>query len=340
MKALLFEGNQNAVIKDIPNPEAAEGEVLVEMKASGVCGSDMQVYSSQDVPEEWKYLPRGHEPCGVVVELGPCTRNVKIGDRVIIHHYKGCGECHFCCEGWTQLCKNEFLAYGFGGGGGHADFGVFPDRTCVKMPDDLNYAVGATCSCGTGTAFQALKRMDVSAIDTVVIYGQGPVGLSAMMFAKAMGAMVIVVDINDSRLQLSEQLGADYIINSFKVDPVIEIQKLTKGKGADACMECTGKAESCLNVLKCVKTWGRVCFVGVSAGDVNFQIFDLFIKKQLSVYGSWTMSTHVLSECANFIVDRDVKIIDMIETFSIADGIEVYKRFSAGKTDKKPVFVW
>jgi len=341
MKALVFTGNETAEIKDIPKPEPGPGEVLVEMKASGICGSDLGVYSTTSFPKEQQYLARGHEPCGIVTKLGPCTRNVKVGDRVIIHHYKGCGDCEYCRSGWTQMCQEGYTAFGFGGNGGHEEFGVFPDSTCVKMPDELPFSVGAACSCGTGTAYQAVKRLGVSGLDTLAIYGQGPVGVSAMLFAKAMGAKVIAVDLIDDRLKLSKQLGADFIINANREDPVNVVNQLTHGKGADASLDCAGAQEARLNTLKSARKWGRACFVGLHSPELNkLSVAELFVYKQLTVFGSWTMSTHVLAECANYIVNKKIRIIDAIETFPLSEGPGVYKRFAAVEIAKKPVFVW
>ena len=341
MKALVFTGNQKAEIREIPKPEPGPGEVLVQMKASGICGSDMGLYKSQDVPEAQRNLARGHEPCGVVVKLGPCTRNIKVGDRVIIHHYKGCGECEYCRSGWTQMCTEGYTAFGFGGNGGHEDFGVFPDSTCVKMPDELPFSVGAACSCGTGTAYQAVKRLGISGLDTLAVFGQGPVGVSAMLFAKAMGARVIAVELIEDRVTLSKELGADFVINATREDPVAEINRITNGRGVDASLDCAGAEEARLNTLKSAKKWGRACFVGLHSPELNkIRVAELFVYKQLTVFGSWTMSTHVLAECANYIVNKKVPIVDSIETFKLSDGPGVYKRFDAVEIARKPVFVW
>jgi 2-desacetyl-2-hydroxyethyl bacteriochlorophyllide A dehydrogenase len=342
LKGVVFLGDQKLEIQEIPKPEPGEGEVLIEMKASGICGSDLSAYNvpGTEVTEESRSVIRGHEPCGLVVALGPGTRNVKVGDRVMIHHYKGCGKCKHCLSGWAQLCVHGAKAYGWALNGGHEDYMVCSDTTCVPMPDELTYEEGACCTCGTGTAFQALKRLAVSGIDTVAVFGQGPVGLSAAIFAKAMGARVIAIDTVAGRLETSAQLGADEIVNSSKVDAVDAIREMTKGEGADVTIDCAGAEEARINALKSAKVWGRVCFIGEKGVPATFNVFQLFILKQLTVHGSWTFSTHVLSELADFVVDHKVKLDKIIShRFPLSDADEAYKRFARGEIDKA-VFVW
>jgi len=341
LKGVVFLGDQNLEIRDIPKPEPGTGEVLIEMKASGICGSDLSAYNlpSTQFSQASRNVIRGHEPCGVVVELGTGTRNVNVGDRVMVHHYRGCGSCKHCLSGWTQLCVHGPEAYGWSLNGGHEDFMVCLDTTCVPMPDKLTFEEGACCTCGTGTAYQALKRLAVSGMDTVAIFGQGPVGLSATILAKAMGARVIAIDTVSNRLESSKRLGADEIVNASEVDAVAVIREMTKGEGADATIDCTGVEEARLNALKSAKVWGRACFVG-EMGLATFDISQLFIRKQLTVHGSWTFSTHILAEVANFVVDHKVRLRDIIShRFPISKADDAYRQFADGKTGKA-VFVW
>src|SRR5439155_4124575 len=135
----------------------------------------------------------GHEPCGVVAAVGPdvSEEQARVGQRVMNHHYKGCGSCKHCRTGWSQLCLEGCIVYGATGHGAHAPYMKVPASTLVPLPDELSFEEGAAISCGTGTAYQALKRLDVSGRDTLAVFGQGPVGLSAVLLGQAMGARVI-----------------------------------------------------------------------------------------------------------------------------------------------------
>ncbi len=146
----------------------------------------------------------GHEPCGIVAAVGPGVPEVqaKIGQRVMVHHYKGCTVCNHCRSGWSQLCQEvPVKVYGNNAHGGHAKYLKVPAFTLVPLLDELSFTSGAAISCGTGTAYGALRRIRLSGNDTIAIFGQGPVGLSATQLAKAMGARVIALDVSEERLE-------------------------------------------------------------------------------------------------------------------------------------------
>lgn len=346
MKGAFFLGDRRVEIREIPKPDPGPEEVLIEMKASGICGTDIKMgyvspYAkpSAQVTEEQRKIVCGHEPCGVVAKLGPCTRNVKVGDRVIVYHYLGCGKCKYCLTGWTHMCAQGARTMGFRAPGGHEDFLICPDKACVHLPDEMSFEEGACCACGTGTAYQALKRLAPSGMDTLAVFGQGPVGASATMLAKAMGARVIAVDIVPERLELARRLGADEIVNAREVNPVEAIKELTKGEMADATLECTAVEEVRLNTIKSTKIWGRACLVG-GGGTVTFEVTPMIIRRQMSIYGSWTFSAYVLAEAAKFIVDHKVPLKDLVtHTFPLAKAGEAYKLFETGKTGKV-VIAW
>src|SRR5262249_8115817 len=199
-----------------PDPTPGRGEVVLGMKSSGMCGSDLHAYRA---PKGRRFtigrateepVIAGHEPCGVVVAVGAgvSEREARVGQRVMCHHYKGCGVCGHGRTGWSQLCEQGFIAYGISGHGGHADYLKVPASTLVPLPDDLSYETGAAISCGTGTAFGALRRMNLSGRDTIAIFGQGPVGLSAPQLAAAVGARVIALDVGGERLRPARAIAA------------------------------------------------------------------------------------------------------------------------------------
>ena len=163
MLGVVFTGNGGLEIREFADPQPGAGQVVVEMKSSGLCGSDLRPYrSSADELGPRAEIISGHEPCGVVVEVGAGVRNARVGDRVMVHHYSGCQRCEHCQTGWTQLCQTEYQkVYGSHAHGGNADYELIEDYMCVPMPDGLSYEEGAAIACGTGTAYQALRRLDV-----------------------------------------------------------------------------------------------------------------------------------------------------------------------------------
>ncbi len=337
MKGVTFLGDQKIAIIDLPKPSPGPQEVVVQVKASGLCGSDLRPYRrpADTIPPGLRNNIYGHELCGVVHEIGSCARNVKVGDRVMVHHYSGCGTCKYCLAGWPQLCmRGGHKVYGFNAPGGHQEYVLVPDSCCVPLPDEMSFEEGASCSCGTGTAYQALRRLQPSGIDTLAVFGQGPVGISAVLLGKAMGARVIGIDTMPERLALGARFGADEVIDASKVDAVAAIKELTGGEGADCAMDCTGVDVARVNMLKATRIWGRACFVG-EGGTVTIEPSPQIIHKHLTVYGSWTFSTHVLAEVARFVVQHKLPLRDTItHTFPLSQAEEAYRLFNTGTTGK------
>ena len=194
MKGVVFHGNRQLELLKFPDPTPGPGEVVLAIKASGMCGSDLHFYRAAEggkslglVIEDGPIIA-GHEPCGVVVARGANVPEsvAPEGSRVMCHHYSGCGLCPDCRTGWQQLCPEGFVVYGATRHGAHAPYMVVAADTIVPLPEPLSFSEGAAISCGTSTAFNALKRMNLTGRDTIAVFGQGPVGLSVVIFATAM----------------------------------------------------------------------------------------------------------------------------------------------------------
>lgn len=330
MRGVVFLGGRRLEVRELPDPVPGDGEVVVKMRASGICGSDLRPFRA---PHEQSTVG-GHEPCGTVAELGSGVVGPKVGDRVMVHHYSGCGSCKYCRIGYDQLCVHGHKTYGFGAHGGNADYILVPARCLVSLPDELSFADGAAIACGTGTAYMALKKLDVSGRDTLAIYGQGPVGLSATLLAKAMGARVIGIDVSSARLELARSLGADEVLNPSDVDPIQAVRELTHGEGADATLDCTGNATARAQTVRSARVFGRACFVG-EGGTVELEPSPDIIHRHLTLYGSWTFPNVGLEECARFIVDRRVPLSRLItHRFRLDDAAEAFRLFDTGATGK------
>src|SRR6202012_1134224 len=239
MRGVVFHGERELELMNFADPTPGEGEVVIEMKASGMCGSDLHQYrrsksggSSGGIAAPSAPTIAGHEPCGIVAAIGPgvSKAQAQIGQRVMVHHYAGCTVCNHCKSGWSQLCQEQpVLVYGNNAHGGHAQYLKVPAFTLVPLLDELSFVTGAAISCGTGTAWGALRRIRLSGNDTIAIFGQGPVGLSATQLAKAMGARVTARDVSEDRLERAKEFGADEVVNPRSNDPVGAIKDLTHG---------------------------------------------------------------------------------------------------------------
>jgi threonine dehydrogenase-like Zn-dependent dehydrogenase len=344
MRGAVFLGNRQVELRTFPDPSPGAGEVVIEMKASGMCGSDLKFYRSPP-GEAQKALGlggnaepfiAGHEPCGVVVARGAgvSEREAPIGQRVMDHHYAGCGVCPHCRVGWSQLCRAGITVYGVTAHGGHAEFLKVPVRTLVPLPEELSFAEGAAVACGTGTAYGALRRMRLAGGDTLAVFGQGPVGLSATLLGSAMGARVIAVETSAERLKLAQEFGADAVIDSSRGDPVKIILELTQGQGAALALDCTGAAAARKAAVQCVKTWGTACYVG-EGGDVTLDVSPDLLRRQVTLIGSWTFSAMGMLECARFIADRKIQLERIFShRWRLEQADEAYRSFDTQSTGK------
>jgi threonine dehydrogenase-like Zn-dependent dehydrogenase len=340
MKGIVFVGNRQVELQDFPDPTPGDEDVVLEIKASGMCGTDLHLYRSPGggpaaakamgvAAGEGSYIG-GHEPCGVVVARGRSVsdRQAKIGARVMQHHYHGCGGCPDCLSGWTQMCRGpDRVVYGYNGHGAHARYMACPAHTLIHLPDEVSFEAGAAVSCGTGTAFAALRRMQMEGGRTLVVSGQGPVGLSGTMLGKAMGLRVIGLDISDERLALASACGADKTVNAATTDPVEAVMALTHGRGADYVLETSGNPQARVAAVKSTRTFGTMCFVG-EGGTVTLDVSNDIIRRQLTMLGSWTFSKSGQDDCARFVAEHGVPVGKLItHRFPLTDGAAAYQLF-------------
>jgi threonine dehydrogenase-like Zn-dependent dehydrogenase len=345
MKGVVFLGERELELREFPDPAPGPGEVVLAIRASGMCGSDLHPYRASRTGSVAAALglggPRGpviggHEPCGVVAARGAGVPEAAapIGARVMNHHYKGCGACTHCRLGWSQLCPRGIVVYGMTGHGGHAPFMLVPASTLVPLPDELSFEEGAAISCGTGTAYQALCRLAVSGRDTLAVFGQGPVGLSATLLGAAMGARVVALDTGAERRRLATELGAAAVVDPRAVDPVTALRELTGGEGVDAALDCSASPEARVAAVRSVRTWGRACFVG-EGGTATFEVSPDFLRRQVTLFGSWTFSSVIQDECARFVVKRQVPLGKLItHRFRLGQAAEAYTLFDTQTTGK------
>jgi threonine dehydrogenase-like Zn-dependent dehydrogenase len=256
----------------------------------------------------------------------------------MVHHYSGCGACAHCLTGWSQMCVEGSVVYGVTGHGAHAAYMRVPAYTLVPLSEELSFAAGAAISCGTGTAFRALRRMNVSGRDTIAVVGQGPVGLSATQLAAHMGARVIALDVSEQRLLRAKEFGADALVNPARDDAVAAIKALTNGIGADMTLDTSGTAEGRVTAVRATRPWGTTCFVG-EGGNVTLDVSPDLLRKQLTIPGSWTFSTVVQADCARFIAERKIPVDDLFtHRWQLSEAEKAYRVFDR-QTDGKGVFL-
>ncbi|MES3000346.1 MAG: zinc-binding dehydrogenase [Pseudomonadota bacterium] len=343
MIGIRFGGNSEIDFLEVPDPTPGPGEVVLEMKASGMCGSDLKLFRAPPGTVSaarvinTEPIIAGHEPCGVVAAIGPgvSPEEARIGARVMVHHYWGCSVCDHCRSGWAQMCSHSLpRVYGVNAHGGHAPYLKVPARTLVPLPDELSFEAGAAISCGTGTAYSGLRKINTSGNDTIAIFGQGPVGLAAAQLAAAMGARVIALDTNPKRLELSPAFGASHVVNPAAEDAVAAIRELTKGRGADLVLETSASPAARAASIQCTRPWGSICLVGTGGKMTVDNVSDI-TRNQLTIVGSWTFSNVGQAECTRFIAERAIPV-DKVFThrWQLAQAQQAYEVFgeqNAGK---------
>jgi threonine dehydrogenase-like Zn-dependent dehydrogenase len=300
MPGVVLPGNSTVEFKEYPIPEPGNGQVLVRMKASSICGSDIRAIYREHLgkgPEGYQGVIAGHEPCGQIVKIGPGCRQFQVGDRVVIYHISGCGVCDECQHGYMISCRSNFrAAYGWQRDGGHAPFLLGEENTCIRLPDSLSYIDGALCACGFGTAYEALRRMQTSGQDRLLITGLGPVGLAAAMLGRALGVSTIIgTDLSEARLALGGEMGlVDFAIKADE-NALGQILGRTGGRGCEVSIDCSGAAAARLLALRGTRDWGRCAFVG-EGGNVSFEVSKYLIHKQITLFGSWVTSLKHMEE--------------------------------------------
>lgn len=338
MKGLAFLGDRRLAYLQVDDPAPGAGDVVVEIKASGMCGSDLHPYRAPhnpNLPVTARFIG-GHEPAGIVAAVGAGVPQhvAKVGDRVMVHHYHGCTTCAHCRTGWPQLCKPATrTTYSGNAHGAHAPYMVVPAATLVPLHEALSFEAGAAIACGTGTAWGALERLQLRGDETLAVFGQGPVGLSATMLAVAQGARVIAIDIDDERLALARAFGADAVVNPRKADAVQALRDLTQGRGVEAAVETSGSSPAAAAAVGAIATWGRIALVGIG-GSLNLEMAAL-LDRQVTVMTSYTMSTVGQADCAAFVVARGLPV-DRLFThrWRLDQAEEAYRLFDTQSTGK------
>jgi (R,R)-butanediol dehydrogenase/meso-butanediol dehydrogenase/diacetyl reductase len=334
MKGVKFLGDRKLVVESVADPSPRSDEVVVEVKAAGLCGSDLRVFRSPSEGGETTETIVGHEPCGIVVSAAGDEDAGWLGTRVVVSHHYGCTRCVQCRRGAPKHCSGPRGTYGVTDDGADAELMAVRTSALVPLPDELSFEDGAMVACCAGTAYVALARLGVSGRDTLVVTGQGPVGLSAVALGRAMGARVIAVDIVGVRLELAERNGADHVVNAALDDVAMVVAELTGGAGAHAVLECSGTTSGRTDAVRVAALRGRVCFVG-NGPPTPVDISEHLIGKELNCYGSWTFTTTQLAEAADFVARSNTRLSDLVtHRFHLGDAQAAFDEFDRGDTGK------
>jgi threonine dehydrogenase-like Zn-dependent dehydrogenase len=282
MRATVFHGKDNIRVEEVPRPHAGIGEAVIRVTLTTICGTDLHI-----VRGEYPVKPGliiGHEPVGVIEELGEGVTGYKVGDRVLVGAITPCGQCRGCLSGHLSQCGHGEGYEALGGwrfgntiNGAQAEFLLVPhaQANLAKIPDELSDEQVVLLADIASTGFGGAESGQIKIGDAVVVFAQGPIGLCATAGAKMMGAaLIIAVDGDANRLAMSKRLGADVVLDYRECDPVIEVKKLT-GDGADVAIEALGTQQTFESALRCLRPGGTLSSLGVYSGKLQIP-YDAF----------------------------------------------------------------
>jgi propanol-preferring alcohol dehydrogenase len=330
MKAVFFKGKDNVIVLDVQKPRISKpDDVLVKIRSAGLCGSDLHFLREAQTSE---YI-QGHEGAGVVEEVGTNVRELKPGDRVSIYHKIGCGVCKYCGKGYYNQCPNgKGLAWH--SHGVDSEYYLSDKKYLLKLPEELTYFDGSLIACGAGTAFSALKKMDLSGNITLLVFGLGPLGLIAGKIAKAYGTKIVGVEMNKARIEKALSSGFDFVVDSGKDGWREEIKRI-EPYGYEGVMDFTGNRNARADAVQIVEPNGKVAFIGMR--DNLNTIFDIdnMIRKQITIIGSYVYPITLYEEMKIFFIKHGISFGDLTtRTYSIDEAPKAFMEFQEGLAGK------
>ena len=331
MKALVLEEYNKLVYKDMDKPAISPDEVLIEVKACGICGSDVH---GMDGSSGRRHPPliMGHEASGIIVETGSQVTGYAAGDRVTFDSTIYCGRCFYCNQGLINLCDNRRVLgvapVEYRQHGAFAEYVAVPEHILYRLPDNLSFEQAAMVE-PVSIAFHAITLTPISLNDTAVVIGAGMVGIFVIQALRAAGCgTIIAVDLEQDKLDLAEKLGADYGFLADQVDVPEEVRKLTDGHGANIAIEVVGNTAAVNTAVSSLRKGGTMTIVGNLAATIDFPL-QTIVTKQISATGSCS-SCGEYPACLDMIARGTINVDALISNVeSLADGAEWFKRLYA-----------
>jgi len=334
MKRAAITGVRQATLLDTPMPEPKEDWVLVKVHAVPLCTE----YKNWLKGNEY----HGHEAAGEVVQLAQ-PGNVKVGDRVVVMPGAPCGKCALCTSGDYIHCQNWYNHHEFSGlaheGDTHVQYLIKQDWLLVPIPDGVPYELASLACCGLGPTFGAMENMNVSASDTVMITGAGPVGLGGVVNAKYRGAKTIVVEALAYRQQKAKELGADLVLDPNDPDIRSKIMQYTNSLGVDACLETAGAVAAQRLCIDVCRRRGQIAFIGECGEDLPIQASRDFIRKGIILMGQWHYNRNGVFKIMKIITDFPPAAQLITHVFPMSkmqEALEICASHHCGKIILKP----
>ena len=320
MKAVQITDIKKVELVDLPEPELKPGYAKIDVKAMGICGSDVHAFAGHS-PNVTYPVVIGHEIAGVVTEIAEGAENpqdIHVGDRVILNPYVYCGECYPCSKGQTNCC-DHLKVLGVQTGGSMSERFAHPLKLMVKAPDELDWETCAVVE-PTVIALHALNVLELKAGEHLAVVGCGCIGMLMGLLAKAKGAIPIMIDIVDERLELAKSFGIEHTVNSRTQDAVAYIREVTGGRMAECVAEISGSEQGVRNTLDYVASTGRIEFSGWPNHEVALPT-ALITRHELRILGARNGVTSEFLEVIDLVKSGKVNIRQIISKVVDLDGL-------------------
>jgi threonine dehydrogenase-like Zn-dependent dehydrogenase len=337
MRALVFRAPNQIGIEQVPVPRAGYGEAVIRVTLTTICGTDLHILKGEYAVRPGLVL--GHEPVGVIHELGPGVTGYKVGERVLVGAITPCGQCHYCLSGHWSQCGGPIGGWKFGNtiNGAQAEYLLVPNAQAnlAKIPDDLSDEQVVLLADIASTGFSAGESADLQMGDSVAVFAQGPIGLCATLGARLKGAgLIIAVESDPKRAEMARRMGAHFVVDPQKSDVAGEIRRLTGGAGVNVAIEALGIQRTFENALRALQPGGTLSSLGVYSGklEVPVEAFlaglgDHKIVTTLCPGGKERMRR--LMELVRY---RSVDLAPMLtHSFSLDEIVKAYKFFGERK---------
>ena len=323
--ARLHQYREPIKVEHVPVPEIGPDDVLLRVKACGICHTDVRISSGEQPPRRLPII-LGHEPAGIIEKTGVNVNYLKSGDRVAVHSMISCGHCHNCCIGRDNLCNNS-LSLGFDWDGGWAEYMRAPAANCFVLPAEVSYEEGAIITDAVATTYHAMKRGEVKAGDVVAIFGIGGLGVNAIQLARTFRAgKVIALDRKEEKRKLALELGADEAVDLNSPTLRKELKALSGGEGVDVAFEFIGVNTTVQKAIECVRKGGKAILVGLITGNFQANGF-LTVAKEIDIRGVWTSVKqdypHIIELVRSGKVDLSRSITHRLSLAEINRGLEI-----------------
>ena len=345
MKGIAIEGDRNVSLKDFPIPEVGLNQVLIKVKSATICGSDLHFYraSASELGKRTSYIS-GHEGSGVVEKVGDKVRNVRAGDRVAVFHRFGCGYCVKCRTGWPQYCESgetNTLVMGQATNpvistGTFGEYMLAPSEVCFKIPDSINFESGSIIGCNGITAYNIIRKLGISSGQVVAVFGLGPLGLTAGILLKRMGAIPIGVELSEERRKLAGKFEFFDAVSSIEELRSV-LKTISDGKReVDSALDFTGNNTAINNAVEIVKPLGSVGLVGIGPGLETASLSPKkFLERGVTITGILVGNVLNMYELIEFVSTHKIDFSRIVtDRFRLSDPKSAFSKAEKGSFGK------